>query len=54
MVAPGLLFLDRNQVPGDDAFDDVDSDSNNSDFEPGDEAVDSDTEDDTEVDDATE
>ena len=27
-VAPGLLFLDRNQAHGNDAFDDVDLDSN--------------------------
>ena len=44
-MAPGLLFLDRNQARGDDAFDDVDSDSDDSDFKPGEEGVESDNDD---------
>ena len=51
-AAPGLLFLDCNQARGDNAFDDEDSDSDNSNFEPGDEGVDSDIDVDHEDDDA--
>ena len=46
VVAPGLLFLDCNQALDADAFDNMDSDSNDSDFEPDDEDEDSDDDDD--------
>ena len=42
-AAPGLIFLDRNQAPDDNAFNDEASDSNDSDYAPSEEDLDYDS-----------